>query len=231
MVTLLSDMFSYCGLPCLSMSLDDFYLTGQEQEALAAAHPANSILQCRGNAGTHDVQLLSQTLDCLQRGLPCALPRYDKSLRDGRGDRLPESRWPRVSEEVAVVLVEGWMLGFTASPEPESSSLSADLQEINSFLRSYHFIHCLMDCWVVLAVQEVDSVYEWRLEAEQAMRRQRGAGMTDEQVQRFVDRYMPAYRCYLPSLYSRGPERKEGASTLQIWIDRERRPTGPPRVL
>eukprot|EP00981_Chlorochromonas_danica_P005917 scaffold1236_cov170-Ochromonas_danica.AAC.8 len=73
-----------------------------------------------------------------------------------------------------------------------------------------------MDCWVVLAVQEVDSVYEWRLEAEQAMRRQRGAGMTDEQVQRFVDRYMPAYRCYLPSLYSRGPERKEGASTLQV---------------
>lgn len=120
MVTLLSDMFSYCGLPCLSMSLDDFYLTGQEQEALAAAHPTNSILQCRGNgepqacsllllhplmlivvvlvAGTHDVQLFSRTLDHLQRGLPCALPRYDKSLRGGRGDRLPESQWPRVSD-------------------------------------------------------------------------------------------------------------------------------------
>lgn len=29
--------------------------------------------------------------------------------------------------------------------------------------------------------------------------------MSDEQVAAFVDRFMPAYRCYLPGLYAQGP--------------------------
>lgn len=42
-------LFESEGRSCLSLSLDDFYLTGLEQDTIAAANPANPLLQCRGN--------------------------------------------------------------------------------------------------------------------------------------------------------------------------------------
>ena len=37
---------------CASLSLDDFYLTGDEQDTLASQNPTNPLLQFRGN-GVH----------------------------------------------------------------------------------------------------------------------------------------------------------------------------------
>ena len=61
LVDLLVDRFASDGLSCASVSFDDFYLTGAEQDAVAATHPSNPMLQVRGNAGTHDLQLGSAT--------------------------------------------------------------------------------------------------------------------------------------------------------------------------
>jgi hypothetical protein len=47
-------------------------------------------------AGSHDVKLLEETLAKLNATSPgnkVMVPRYDKSLRAGRGDRLPISSW------------------------------------------------------------------------------------------------------------------------------------------
>lgn len=44
-------------------------------------------------------------------------------------------------------------------------------------------------------------VFEWRAEAERRMREAGRPGMSEEQVQDFCSRYMPAYRAYLPGLY------------------------------
>lgn len=41
-----------------------------------------------------------------------AVPRYDKSLRGGYGDRAPKDTWPVLEGPLQVVLFEGWMLGF-----------------------------------------------------------------------------------------------------------------------
>jgi hypothetical protein len=46
---LLSQMFKYCNLRCISMSLDDFYLRGEKQDALALENSGNPLLQYRGN--------------------------------------------------------------------------------------------------------------------------------------------------------------------------------------
>ena len=70
------------------MSLDDYYLTGVEQELLAKQHAHNPLLQYRGNAGTHDINLIMSTLEKLSmKDQQVLIPRYDKSLRNGRGDR------------------------------------------------------------------------------------------------------------------------------------------------
>lgn len=45
-------------------------------------------------------------------------------------------------------------------------------------------------------------VFEWRAEAERRMREAGRPGMSEDQVRDFCSRYMPAYRAYLPGLYS-----------------------------
>lgn len=78
-------------------------------------------------AGTHDLQLAMSTIHALlnmrrssslhpssgsgsdvKAGVVrVRVPQYDKSLRDGRGDRVAEQHWQPVSEPVDVVLLEG----------------------------------------------------------------------------------------------------------------------------
>lgn len=100
-----------------SLSLDDLYSTHADLEGIAAAHPANRLLQGRGQPGTHDMKLGTTCLEALQRanepsskGQKIQLPVFDKSRYGGAGDR---------SEEVVVaegpldvVIFEGWMAGF-----------------------------------------------------------------------------------------------------------------------
>lgn len=80
------------------------------------AHPDNPLLQVRGQAGTHDIELARQTLEQLKSATSesseVAVVRYDKSAHEGRGDRAPPSKWQQVKGKVDVVLFEGWMLGF-----------------------------------------------------------------------------------------------------------------------
>ena len=49
LTTVLEEMFAFTGSPAASMSLDDFYLRGEEQDRLAAKHSSNALLRYRGN--------------------------------------------------------------------------------------------------------------------------------------------------------------------------------------
>jgi len=55
------------------------------------------------------------------------VPQYDKSLHHGRGDRAPFGRWLTATGPVDVVILEGWMLGFT----PLSLPLSLPLTDVS----------------------------------------------------------------------------------------------------
>jgi D-glycerate 3-kinase len=65
LVTELEKLLVHEGLPCASVSIDDFYLTRADQAALAQAHEDNWLLQGRGHAGTHDMALGTKTLQDL----------------------------------------------------------------------------------------------------------------------------------------------------------------------
>jgi len=167
------------------------------------------------------------------------VPRYDKSLRQGRGDRSSIEQWTINSNQnltqpmfnplflhykifllgpVQVVLFEGWMLGFQfLSPSTlKTAVINQDTIQVNQFLQEYQQLHHIFDCWMVLAVQDVSIVYQWRLQAEQQMRALGKPSLSDEQVQDFVQRFMPAYQCYLPGLYEHGPERRDGVPVLKV---------------
>lgn len=103
-------------IPTAVISIDDFYLTHDDQVQLASTNPDNPILQHRGQPSTHDLPLLKSTFQSLRAGKPTKLPVYDKSAFSGHGDRAPESTWGSVNgegeEEVQVVVLEGWCVGF-----------------------------------------------------------------------------------------------------------------------
>ena len=51
------------------------------------------------------------------------------------------------------------------------------------------------------------------------MRESGKAGMTDEQIGDFVKRFMPAYRAYLPALYSEGPTTARDGDVIVVEVD------------
>jgi pantothenate kinase-related protein Tda10 len=62
------------------VSIDDFYLTNAQQNALAAANPDNRLLGVRGNAGSHDLALGRDTVQqlkaCSSTDSVVAVPRW-----------------------------------------------------------------------------------------------------------------------------------------------------------
>ncbi|KAI1083395.1 P-loop containing nucleoside triphosphate hydrolase protein [Whalleya microplaca] len=209
------------GLETLVCSIDDFYLRHEDQRALAAAHPENPLVQVRGEPGTHDIALARDFFAALCAGQPARVPQYDKSAHAGRGDRVPEAQWSTVNgpsqPRVQVVIFEGWCVGFRAlsaeevarkreAQQPPSRTLARHavehLQFINERLRDYDAITDLFDAFIHIDAEDTQWVYDWRLEQEAALRRQRGTGMTDEQVIRFVDAYYPAYELFSDRLRS-----------------------------
>lgn len=221
-------MLEHSGRSAVDISIDDFYLTFKDQRALAASNSKNPLLQVRGNAGTHDLALGNSTLKQLMKATSAdsevAIPRYDKSQQDGQGDRAPQQTWPVKRGAVDVVLFEGWMLGFPPfSDSKKAADVQADLYAVNELLQQYVADwDAFVDAWLVLKVADPSFVYRWRQEAETKMLATGKTGMTEEQVKDFVDRYMPAYRAYLPALYRSGPSTARAGHVLIAEIDESR---------
>ncbi|KAI4869558.1 P-loop containing nucleoside triphosphate hydrolase protein [Hypoxylon rubiginosum] len=200
------------GLQTLVCSIDDFYLRREDQQALAESRPDNLLVQVRGEPGTHDMNLARDFFTALCEGRPVKVPQYDKSAHAGRGDRVPESQWETVNgpgqPKVQVVIFEGWCVGFRPlDPTEVSRKWDAPsrtlrrhavehLNFVNDRLRDYDAITDMFDAFIHIDAQDTEWVYDWRLEQEAMLRRQRGTGMTDEQVVKFVDAYYPAYELF-----------------------------------
>lgn len=189
-----------------------------DQLELAAAHPGNALVQVRGEPGTHDVTLLCEVFMSLCRGEATLIPQYDKGAFAGLGDRLPRERWIPVNQEgqakVQVVLLEGWCVGFRSiTPETieakwrqQSRTLHLhkleDLNFVNDQLRGYDVVTDLFDAFIHIDAEAIEYVYSWRLQQEHQLAQERGTGMTDEQVVKFVDAYYPAYELFSDAVRS-----------------------------
>lgn len=230
LVFALSYLFNVSGRTCATISIDDFYLTAEEQGRVREANAGNKLLEFRGNAGTHDLSLSTETLAALSKltkeGMKVKIPRYDKSAYNGRGDRADPSTWPEIEGPLTAILFEGWMLGFKPVPdETVKAVVDPQLETVNKNLQAYYDAwDKFVKAWIVIKIKDPNCVYQWRLQAEQAMRADGNPGMSDEEVLDFVSRYLPAYNAYLPTLYSEGPNGSDPNRTLVIEIDEGRNP-------
>lgn len=221
MTTFISTILTAMGQSVQIASLDDFYVTNKEQQQIAKKFPDNPMMQYRGMPGTHDLDLLTSTLDSLRDGHDVSIPKYDKTAFDGRGDRAPKEQWKHISEKTDVVLLEGWCMGF--EPVDKENLVNPHLSVVNEALNDFDEIYKRLDGLFIIEIANMDWVYEWRLQAERSTRASGKPGLTDDQVTDFVSRFMPAYKQYSQQLYRRStpliPDHE-----LHIEIDEQRRP-------
>lgn len=182
--------------------------------------------------------LAQQFFSALLSGQPARVPRYDKGAFSGLGDRTPESRWTPINgpgqASVRVVIFEGWCVGFRSLDPavveakwrtPGSRTLHSHNLEhlyfINEQLKAYDAITDLFDAFIHIDAEDTEYVYAWRLQQEADLRRERGVGMTDEQVIRFVDAYYPAYELFSDGI-RRGIFRDRPNRHLRLVVAKDR---------
>lgn len=212
-------------------SLDSFYLTHEDQKTLNVQNKDNKLLQGRGLPGTHDFALMN---DCLlgilhgkgnsADGKSIELPIYDKSKFNGEGDRSEDIY--KVDVPVDIFLLEGWFLGFNPilDHSDEHPLLQGDMKEINAKLFMYADLIWnnpeINSLGIVFGTDEIKNVYAWRKEQEHETILKNGSGLTDLQVEKFVDRYMPCYEVYYDDFLR--SERLGSIATLTVGIDSKR---------
>jgi D-glycerate 3-kinase len=223
--TLMREICRACtrrGCRTASISIDDFYLTHAEQLVLARRHPDNRFVQHRGYPGTHDVDLGVRVLTALKSLASEAsveLPVYDRSAHAGAGDRLPVSDWRRIEGPLDLVVLEGWMLGFT--PVAAADLADPDLRLVNDFLAEYAAGHALLDGFGWLEPEDHLYVRAWRVEAEERSIAAGRAGMSPGRIAQFVEAFLPAYAIWTPGLRARPPTK---GAHLHVIVGRDRLP-------
>lgn len=235
MVRFMRRLFGLEGKKCGGASLDDFYLTYREQTEMAEQNWQNGLLRYRGNPGTHDVDLLCRTLDRIDLlNSPCApdgvtVPQYDKTRYMGRGDRKPDKCAELVPNGLDVFLFEGWCMGFLPVGqeydfENPDVSPSGDLRLVDKNLEDFARIYDRLDGMLVVEVDDLQCVFDWRAQPEAEAIAAGKPGLTPAQVEDFVRRFMPSYELYTRALYGKESGVFPPGQELHIKINKERKP-------
>ena len=174
------------------ISLDDFYLPGQEMDIAMSGNPWNVP---RGFPGSHSLDLLNQALeDFLKTGI-LKSPTFDKSLRDGKGDR---SGWCELKTKV--LILEGWFVGCepvsdlieidSLSEGKNNLSLSLDEKDyrilIQNSLVKYSKIWKKFDKIWHLKSSKFNNIILWKTQQEEEMIKLKGAGLRGNDLSDFI---------------------------------------------
>jgi D-glycerate 3-kinase len=188
------------GFQVAQLSIDDFYLTKYEREALAReVHP---LCATRGVAGTHDVVMMRGTLRALREAGSTdetPLPQFDK-LAD---DRRPIEGWPVMRGRPDVVILEGWCVGLNRHVLGEwqgpINALERDEDPDGvwarwsaSHLHAYEHIWQQIDLLAGILLPDIETVIQSRLAQERALVAAGGdpaKAMDEAAVRRFVAHY------------------------------------------
>ncbi|CAD6625295.1 CEI_1a_G0021680.mRNA.1.CDS.1 [Saccharomyces cerevisiae] len=211
-------------------SIDDFYLTHEDQLKLNEQFKSNKLLQGRGLPGTHDMKLLQEVLNTIFNNNEhpdqdtVVLPKYDKSQFKGEGDRCPTGQ--KIKLPVDIFILEGWFLGFNPILQgiENNDLLTGDMVDVNAKLFFYSDLLWrnpeIKSLGIVFTTDDINNVYGWRLQQEHELISKVGKGMTDEQVHAFVDRCMSSYKLYLNDFVR--SESLGSIATLTLGIDSNR---------
>lgn len=197
LAAILTLLLSHLGYRTLSFSLDDLYKTYPDRLQLKSEDPR---LIWRGPPGTHDVELGCMVLDQLRHtdsDSSIQVPRFDKSAFNGAGDRTA----PEVVKDVAIVLFEGWFVGvrpidpaaFATAPPPIVTEADREFaRDMNAKLPDYLPLWSKLDRLMVLHPIDYHLSQQWRRQAEHQMIAAGKSGMSDREIDQFVEYFWKA---------------------------------------
>ncbi len=173
------------------VSMDDFYLPANELDLVMSDNPWKVP---RGLPGSHDLNLFKSSIDSWKETGELKVPQFDKSLRNGLGDR---SGWRDCKPNV--LIVEGWFLACKSKDTPNSSNLSEDklkppLTEEEIFyrghvqvlLKKYEPIWEQLDHIWHLKATDFKSTESWKMQQEENMEKMRGASLKGKALESFI---------------------------------------------
>ena len=174
------------------ISLDDFYLPSNEMDIAVRGNPWNVP---RGFPGTHSIELLNKSLEVFLKTGILNCPTFDKSLRDGKGDR---SGWCEFKPKV--LILEGWFVGC----EPISNLIEIDYvfddkcnlclsqnekdyrASIQDSLSEYSQTWNMLDKIWHLKSSNYNNTILWKTEQEEEMIKLKGTGLKDTSLANFI---------------------------------------------
>ena len=174
------------------ISLDDFYLPGKEMDIAMNGNPWNVP---RGFPGSHSVDLLNNSLDTFLKTGFLKWPTFDKSLRNGKGDR---SGWSELKTKV--LILEGWFVGC----KPVSNLIELDyfkedkfdlcLTQDEKFFRNsiqesliqYSQIWKKFNKIWHLKSSQFNNTILWKTQQEEEMIKYKGSGLKDNELKNFI---------------------------------------------
>ena len=170
------------------ISIDDFYLPSEEMELAIKNNPWNV---SRGFPGSHSIDLMLDKLLEWKLDGNLNVPVFDKSLRNGLGDR---AYWRKESPDV--LIIEGWFLGvkplFMDSNNSEKFLLPLSSYEssyrinIQKNLEQYLNIWNLIDQIWHLKPEKFEYMNLWKSIQEEKMLTKRGSALQDKKLSNFL---------------------------------------------
>ncbi|MEG4326481.1 glycerate kinase [Microcoleus sp. herbarium5] len=221
------------GYSTVILSLDDIYKTYADRQQLQKADPR---LIWRGPPGTHDIDLGIAVLDKLRgsqtRNLAAVenpqsdafkpdiiknieIPRFDKSAYGGAGDRSQ----PEIISGADIVLFEGWFVGvnpvvdaklnefLAGAPFPISTESDCQFaRDMNAKLHDYLPLWNRLDRLMVLYPPDYRISQVWRNQAEREMMAAGKSGMSEAEINRFVEYFWKALHpeLFIKSMVEKG---------------------------
>ena len=171
------------------ISIDDFYLPSPEMKLAIKNNPWSV---SRGFPGSHSVKLMYDKLLNWKISGELNVPVFDKSLRNGLGDR---SYWR--SDNPDLLIIEGWFLGveplsIDIDEQQQIKSLNLSHHEsiyrsnIQKNLHSYKHVWGLLDNIWHLKPLKFEYMNMWKSNQEKEMLSQRGSALQDEKLSNFL---------------------------------------------
>lgn len=203
------------GLSLAVASIDDAYRSWPEREQRLAGNPFGVT---RVPPGSHDPALLQQAIQRWRSGDVLQLPRFDKTLRSGLGDRAGT-----MPLQADALLLEGWLVGYApvgatalahwlADPSREHDAVLRLSQEERAWLphwdqelAAYQDLWACCDSFWVLQPSQWPSVLRWRLQAEARQRRRSGKALGAAAIRQMVRATLASLppALYQPALLAR----------------------------
>jgi D-glycerate 3-kinase len=224
LAAILSQILGQWGLQVCQISIDDLYKPYADRLQLQAQDPR---FRWRGPPGTHDVSLGLAVLQQFRNGeFPVSVPRFDKSAWQGKGDRT----LPELVSHADIVLFEGWFVGvrpvdptvFETAPPPIATAADREFaRTVNANLAEYLPLWALLDRLIVLAPTDYRLSQQWRQQAEQRMVASGRSGMSEAEIEQFVEYF---WRSLHPELFIAPLLQAASRADLAIEINADHRP-------